>query len=207
MGVHYSEQFDWTEERIDTLKRLWANGLTGSKIADELGGGLTRSAVIAKAHRLGLVGRKAAERAAKMCAAAAPKLERTRPLKAPVKGADGREKLKRQRVTAQGHVMTVFDEALTDLPPDQSPDATPFLQRDGNTCRWPLNDVMPIAAHLCCGTPTPGDDHPYCLRHFEVSTRRAPATVRLAENEIARRKRQGQLNFEKRSDYRDAAWR
>jgi GcrA cell cycle regulator len=43
----------WTEERIDRLKKMWAEGATASQIADELGG-VSRNAVIGKAHRLGL---------------------------------------------------------------------------------------------------------------------------------------------------------
>lgn len=43
----------WTEERIERLKKMWADGSTASQIADELGG-VSRNAVIGKAHRLGL---------------------------------------------------------------------------------------------------------------------------------------------------------
>ncbi|WP_315760226.1 GcrA family cell cycle regulator [Sphingomonas sp. Y38-1Y] len=43
----------WTEERIDTLTRMWESGSTASQIAEELGG-ISRNAVIGKAHRLGL---------------------------------------------------------------------------------------------------------------------------------------------------------
>ncbi|HEY5722854.1 MAG TPA: GcrA family cell cycle regulator [Allosphingosinicella sp.] len=46
----------WTDERIDRLKHLWTNGMTASQIADELGG-VSRNAVIGKAHRLGLQSR------------------------------------------------------------------------------------------------------------------------------------------------------
>lgn len=46
----------WTDERIETLRKLWENGLTASQIADELGG-VSRNAVIGKAHRLGLKSR------------------------------------------------------------------------------------------------------------------------------------------------------
>ena len=46
----------WTEERIDRLKTLWSQGITASQIADELGG-VSRNAVIGKAHRLGLQSR------------------------------------------------------------------------------------------------------------------------------------------------------
>ena len=46
----------WTDERIDRLKELWSQGMTASQIADELGG-VSRNAVIGKAHRLGLQSR------------------------------------------------------------------------------------------------------------------------------------------------------
>ncbi len=46
----------WTEERIERLKKMWHDGATASQIADELGG-VSRNAVIGKAHRLGLEAR------------------------------------------------------------------------------------------------------------------------------------------------------
>ena len=46
----------WTDERIERLKALWTKGMTASHIADELGG-VSRNAVIGKAHRLGLQSR------------------------------------------------------------------------------------------------------------------------------------------------------
>src|SRR5436190_12871859 len=46
----------WTDERIDRLKALWTKGMTASHIADEPGG-VSRNAVIGKAHRLGLQSR------------------------------------------------------------------------------------------------------------------------------------------------------
>ncbi|AXJ94799.1 MULTISPECIES: GcrA family cell cycle regulator [unclassified Sphingomonas] len=46
----------WTDERIDTLKTMWEAGQTASQIADALGG-VSRNAVIGKAHRLGLQSR------------------------------------------------------------------------------------------------------------------------------------------------------
>src|SRR4051794_41479222 len=46
----------WTDERIDQLKSLWLQGMTASQIAEELGG-VSRNAVIGKAHRLGLQSR------------------------------------------------------------------------------------------------------------------------------------------------------
>ena len=52
----------WTDERIERLKSLWTQGMTASQIADELGG-VSRNAVIGKAHRLGLQSRPSPVRA------------------------------------------------------------------------------------------------------------------------------------------------
>src|SRR5919198_1336100 len=71
----------WTEERIERLKKMWHEGATASQIADELGG-VSRNAVIGKAHRLGLEQRpspvkpgeeKEAKKPAAAPAAVAPK--------------------------------------------------------------------------------------------------------------------------------------
>ena len=43
----------WTEEKVDKLKELWGKGKTASQIA-EIIGGISRNAVIGKAHRLNL---------------------------------------------------------------------------------------------------------------------------------------------------------
>lgn len=67
----------WTDERIELLRGMWEKGLTASQIAEELGG-VSRNAVIGKAHRLGLKSRpspvKSADKSkAAKAAAAAPK--------------------------------------------------------------------------------------------------------------------------------------
>ena len=46
----------WTDERIATLTKMWEGGATASQIAEQLGG-VSRNAVIGKAHRLGLKAR------------------------------------------------------------------------------------------------------------------------------------------------------
>jgi GcrA cell cycle regulator len=68
----------WTDERIERLKKMWHDGATASQIADDLGG-VSRNAVIGKAHRLGLEQRPSPvkpgddEKAKKPAAVAAPK--------------------------------------------------------------------------------------------------------------------------------------
>ena len=43
----------WTDEKVESLKKLWGSGKTASQIA-EIIGGISRNAVIGKAHRLNL---------------------------------------------------------------------------------------------------------------------------------------------------------
>jgi len=45
----------WTDELIEQLKALWAEGLTTGDIGKKLG--ISKNAVVGKAHRLGLKGR------------------------------------------------------------------------------------------------------------------------------------------------------
>ena len=44
----------WTDARIAYLKAQWLKGVTARQIARQLGGGISRSAVLGKIHRLGL---------------------------------------------------------------------------------------------------------------------------------------------------------
>ena len=97
----------WTEERIERLRNLWEEGLTASQIAENMGG-VSRNAVIGKAHRLGL---------------------KSRP--SPVKSGDGkRKKAKDSAVKPVSQVPAEtksVDAAPTALPVARvaSPQATP----------------------------------------------------------------------------------
>jgi GcrA cell cycle regulator len=61
----------WTDERIEKLTKMWEGGATASQIADELGG-VSRNAVIGKAHRLGLKARPSPVKANEKAEAPAP---------------------------------------------------------------------------------------------------------------------------------------
>ncbi|HLI10567.1 MAG TPA: GcrA family cell cycle regulator [Alphaproteobacteria bacterium] len=69
---------DWTEERIAILRRLWAQGLSASQIAEQLGS-VTRNAVIGKAHRLGLAGRPSPIKNTPEVAAPSPRAVKYKP--------------------------------------------------------------------------------------------------------------------------------
>jgi len=68
----------WTDERINTLTKMWEGGATASQIADELGG-VSRNAVIGKAHRLGLKARPSPVKANEVKPAPARKEAEVRP--------------------------------------------------------------------------------------------------------------------------------
>ena len=90
---------NWTDERVELLKKLWAEGLSASKIAAQLGG-VSRNAVIGKVHRLKLSSRGRA-------AGAAPRQKKT--AAAPAGGAASAPR--RQR-TARPIATTIGATAL-----------------------------------------------------------------------------------------------
>ncbi|MEE4351217.1 MAG: GcrA family cell cycle regulator [Pacificimonas sp.] len=101
----------WTDERIDVLKRMWEEGHPASRIAEELGG-VSRNAVIGKAHRLGLEKRPSPVKADKRKAAPA----------APVKAA--KPKKKKKKSEAKPAAETVVPEpapAPADTPDEAEP--------------------------------------------------------------------------------------
>jgi GcrA cell cycle regulator len=181
---------DWTEERVEQLKSDWAAGKSASLIGADLG--ISRSAVIGKATRLKLPVRETTTGypsgrhghtnygPAKERAEVDYSLRRQRPPRKPrtqTQAATERHvsrRLNRPQDKGGGPVQRIQSRValppshMTDLPPDQSPDAVPFLARVGATCRWPLNDVVPIALHMSCGSPTEGECS-YCARHFRLS--------------------------------------
>ena len=69
--MDYLSPMSWTDERIETLRKLWEKGLTASQIADDLGG-VSRNAVIGKAHRLGLKSRPSPVKSAEEPVVASP---------------------------------------------------------------------------------------------------------------------------------------
>lgn len=84
----------WTDERIETLRKMWDSGMTATQIAEELGG-VSRNAVIGKAHRLGLASRPSPVKPnapeAKAAAPAAEAAPAPRPAPKPAPAPEPRE--------------------------------------------------------------------------------------------------------------------
>jgi len=127
----------WTDERIDRLKAMWAEGSTASQIAEDLGG-VSRNAVIGKAHRLGLESRpspvKAGEekekkvKAAAAAAAASPKADKPKP--APKTAAPAPE----PRAATPRPAKLVADDAAMPVAPIHRPSGV--AAKEGNTIQY-----------------------------------------------------------------------
>jgi len=164
---------NWTDERVERLKRLWAEGLSASQIAAQLGG-VSRNAVIGKVHRLCLPGRAkaggstAATRAAKRPAAPAPRAptfaSRATTATRTVTRPSGSTMLKEEIeidsaeepafVPAGNVVVPILKRlALTDL--------------TERTCKWPVGDPMKEDFYFC-GNESP-DASPYCTYHAKMA--------------------------------------
>lgn len=144
----------WTLERIENLKRDWADGLSASQIGTRLSvplHPLTRNAVLGKIHRLGLASRAsyprvAAERTPRVSLPKPPKLRATE---------------------------------IIEIPEDISPCAVSIEDIGMEQCRYPLGDPS-LPGFMFCGAGKM-ESSPYCTRHHRIThakaERRGPAPV------------------------------
>jgi len=143
--------FTWDEAAIIQIEALWLAGFSGSEIAERMGGGLTRNAVIGKAHRLGLPGkhRRQRRRAAK---APARLLEIEQPvLSRPEKPSNKRSV----------QVLEFVKSPVPELPPVPVIGSFDMLDLRHKNCRWPEGDYPPF---LFCGALVV-EGYPYCRDH------------------------------------------
>ena len=148
----------WTDERVELLKKLWAEGLSASQVAKQLGG-VTRNAVIGKVHRLGLSGRAMPSRPARTRPQAPRTLVRGRP--DPLT-AEPREEERQHSQSAQKSETNPIEER--GLEPVQR--AT-VLTLTEHTCKWPIGDPLAEDFHFC-GHES-GESGPYCKYHARLA--------------------------------------
>lgn len=185
----------WTDERVETLKRMWNEGQSASQIAKELGS-VTRNAVIGKVHRLGLSNRagpgaepvaakgggepeqaaadaatprapeKTAEPAGAADTGAAPEAEPAAPA-APVQN-------RRQIVPAgqplppQPSANEISPEALASVREvEKRAKKLTLMELTERTCKWPVGDPA-TADFWFCGLPSQ-QGKPYCEAHVGVA--------------------------------------
>lgn len=160
MPALITESMKWTNSQIDTLNRLWMQGTTASQIAETLGTGITRHAVLGKLHRLGRsavddAGSKATNVMCRDIAkdSCADTLEKSCAEGGPCKAPDGvDDDIAEFNTTEQpaALVSPVTIGALTD-----------------DMCRWPIDDPE-AEEFLYCGALVSGGA-PYCTRHSKLA--------------------------------------
>lgn len=171
----------WTDERVELLKKLWADGLSASQIAAKLGG-VSRNAVIGKVHRLKLSGR------AKSTKSSAPKIKRS----SPSRSGGGMSHGGRSRTNAYGASAArgapIVSAGRTATALKQSPDAQALIAPDlrpiedivvpiakrltltelsEQTCKWPYGDPLTDEFYFCGHTTEEGS--PYCKYHSKLA--------------------------------------
>lgn len=156
---------EWTEQRIEMLRRLWGQGQTASQIAAALGG-VTRNAVIGKAHRLGLTGRPS-------------------PIKRDATGGEApkrRPAARRMAINPQPKPMLPMARTASTPQAEIAPPAAPAAQErprayqpqrshaGGKACSWPMGDPKQPGFHFCGEPAEPG--RPYCGTHCQQAYQR-----------------------------------
>lgn len=179
----------WTDERIETLRKLWLEGLSASKIAGVLGCAITRNAVIGKVHRMGMSGR------AKTTSSlpTRPRAKEEVQIRAPERMVVASPRASMPMPVVRGNTALAMDLAPVmataphvETKPMNENVVIPISERvtimelRESMCKWPLGDPM-SADFRYCGARSPSGGGPYCLPHARVAyqpandRRRVPA--------------------------------
>lgn len=167
---------NWTDERVELLKKLWSEGLSASQIAAQLGG-VSRNAVIGKVHRLKLSGRgkttTAAPRSKKVNTVAAV----PRPAAHHSTGVHTttmRTATVTKTVGATALQMDYAVDAVAERVVKPASDVVvpisrrlSLLQLSERTCKWPIGDPLNEDFHFC-GHES-GESSPYCSYHSRMA--------------------------------------
>jgi len=159
---------NWTDERVELLRKLWAEGLSASQIAAQLGG-VSRNAVIGKVHRLKLSGRgrATAAPARQKKASSAPASRPARAASparaaAPTVGATALQVQFDAEPVARQHLRAVDNNVV--VPISRRLDLTQLTER---TCKWPNGDPLSDDFHFCGNEA--GESGPYCAYHARLA--------------------------------------
>ena len=174
---------EWTEQRIDILRKLWGQGQTASQIAAILGG-ITRNAVIGKAHRLGLTGRpspikreagaspqprrRAATPTRRLPGASQPGQVHGQPLPQPhgVSAAQHHHQAQ-AALRSEAPLENLTREAPVAPTPKPQTSHRTASHVGTRTCSWPMGDPKQPGFHFC-GEPAEMGK-PYCANHCHLA--------------------------------------
>ena len=159
----------WTEDRVGALKKLWLEGQSASQIAKQLGGGVTRNAVIGKVHRLGLSGRAAPSQPAR----ATFRPARPRPTQ-PTQAPSAPRRI--EAVQPRPAVAPTVPAPMPDLPGTAT-----VMTLGAHMCKWPIGDPSSTEFSFCGRRASEGV---YCVEHARVAYQ--PQVKRGGTNDLAR---------------------
>lgn len=150
---------DWTPERVGRLRALWAEGLPVAEIGRRMG--MSKNAVVGKAHRLKIAARPSPIRAGDAAGPAKPARSRLAMARATGHLADGRGSAAAAISGATLVALGVVPAAAAVVV------AAPVLSDRAGGCRWPLwpNGARPT--HRYCAAPTEVGCS-WCPEHLEV---------------------------------------
>ena len=153
----------WTDDRVELLKKLWADGLSASQIANELGG-VTRNAVIGKVHRLGLAGRAKSTRSSTPRPRSKPRAAKPT-MRVPQFAGNAALRIdtaEEQAVVPRPAPRPVIEELF--IPAEER--AT-ILDLNERRCRWPVGDPTQDDFYFCGRSCDPADS--YCEHHAGIA--------------------------------------
>lgn len=153
----------WTDDRVGALKKLWLEGQSASQIAKQLGGGVTRNAVIGKVHRLGLSGRAAPSQPART---AATTFRTTRPRPAPTVAAAAPAQPAAPRRLEAIQPKPIQPVAPTPAPIPDLPGTATVMTLGAHMCKWPIGDPSSREFSFCGRRASEGV---YCVEHARVA--------------------------------------
>lgn len=158
----------WTDERVETLKKLWGEGRTAAEIASALGG-VTRNAVIGKAHRLKLSGRASPiQQSNKKKAAANSNAARSATRSKKQDKNDGKANVNNpavKKVIEKSIVSPITADQISES--DKNRKRTPLVDLGPCQCRWPLGDPRDSKFGFCAEKTEAGEI--YCAEHARVA--------------------------------------
>ena len=174
----------WTDERVELLRQAWMEGRTASQIANLLGHGLTRNAVIGKVHRLGLAGRAKAPGAAGTPARSSPSQQAARPVVSPRAAPAG-------RIVRGATALAIQPQTVIEAEPQEIESVVlpmsvrvTIVELKEAMCRWPLGDPTSPEFRYC-GSPSHAG--PYCSYHGGLAYQPADARRRDRDRRLSLR--------------------
>ena len=162
----------WTDERVETLKKMWAEGQSASQIAKELGG-VTRNAVIGKVHRLGLSGRAAPSKPAR------PAFKAPRPARPAAAAPAAPRRVAEPAAPAAAAAPAPAPVRYV----EEAPGTATVLTLGAHMCKWPIGDPSSDSFTFCGRRQ---DEGVYCLEHARVAYQPVQTKKRSGANELAR---------------------